>query len=384
MGDIEGDIGCLEFMIRFFQRVGGQLLVRNFAILAVSEVLTRALTFVAFAYLARVLGPTVFGQNEIALAIMMVAMLVIDMGFPILGAREIARRPHDHDLVRRIVSTQVTLAVVVVGVMIGVAYLLPIHSVLRWLVTGYGLSLLLWPLQIMWVFQGRNRMVWMAVPQLFRYGMFAGLAVILVRAPEHVTSLPMAEIAAVVVAGAVLGLVYLTGSDRPRWPVGLAFDRALIREALPIGAANLLWAVRTFLPIVLLGWLLTEASAGLFGSSFRIMLAVHGVLTVYINNVFPLMSQSSHQSPEALTVVLRRSMPLLIWPMAAGAALATLFGYTVIDVIYGDQYAIREAYLSLTLLLWTMPVIACRRHCHFALLTLGHQVGAFRCALAGV
>ena len=68
-------------------------LSRNLAYLLAGELLTRAITFVVYATLARQFGPATFGLVEITLAVTMFAMLIGELGYRPLGAREVARDP---------------------------------------------------------------------------------------------------------------------------------------------------------------------------------------------------------------------------------------------------------------------------------------------------
>ena len=46
----------------------------------------------AFAYLARVLGPMAYGSVEVALALLAILTLFVEFGFGAIGAREISHR----------------------------------------------------------------------------------------------------------------------------------------------------------------------------------------------------------------------------------------------------------------------------------------------------
>src|SRR5687767_11886190 len=66
-------------------------LAKNFLLLVVGELGAKLFGFVAFAYMARVLGPKEFGQLEFALAVIFFLTLLVDCGLSAYGAREIAK-----------------------------------------------------------------------------------------------------------------------------------------------------------------------------------------------------------------------------------------------------------------------------------------------------
>ena len=55
-------------------------LAKNFFLLGIGEFASKVCGFVAFAYLARVLGPREFGQLEFALALIFFFTLFVDCG----------------------------------------------------------------------------------------------------------------------------------------------------------------------------------------------------------------------------------------------------------------------------------------------------------------
>ena len=80
-------------------------LVKNFLFLTGGEVLSKVLTVVAIAYVARVVGPKGFGYLEFAMSFVLLAGVLVHQGLGLYGAREIGRDPALTDqLVAEIVS----------------------------------------------------------------------------------------------------------------------------------------------------------------------------------------------------------------------------------------------------------------------------------------
>ena len=87
-------------------------LAKNFISIAGAEVASKLVTFAAFAYLARVVGPDGFGHLEFAGASLFFAALLVEQGFGLHGAREIAKAPQQTDkLVKEIVEARSLFAV---------------------------------------------------------------------------------------------------------------------------------------------------------------------------------------------------------------------------------------------------------------------------------
>src|SRR5690349_14522108 len=73
--------------------LSGARLARNFVLLGGAEVFSKGVTILAFACLARVLGPADFGALEFALAVITILTLLVDCGLSPYGAREVGKDP---------------------------------------------------------------------------------------------------------------------------------------------------------------------------------------------------------------------------------------------------------------------------------------------------
>lgn len=364
---------------------GRRLLATNLAILAGGEALSRVITAVAFIHLARVFEPVVYGYVELTLAVMMFLTLVVDLGLGTIGAREVARQPASAArLLQRIVSTQMVLAGLTFSLFVAVLLPLRINNTLTLLLLGYGASLLIYPLIFFWVFQGQDRMVWVAVPQVVRQITFAAFVLLVVRNPQQVLLLPAAELAAVVLAALISVVVLRRAGEKLAIKIRGGWDRRLLVESLPIGGSQLIWALRMYLPTILVGTLIGEAAVGFFGAAHRIVMVLQTLLEAYFRNLFPTMSQAAYTSAERLAKLLRNSMWLLMIPALVAALVTSLVAPTLIRVIFGETYRQSEAVQVLAVLIWMIPVLAWRRHGRNALISMSRQREEGICSIVGV
>lgn len=363
----------------------GRRFGKNLAILAVGELLTRILTFVAFVHLARVLGPETFGLVEVALAVLMVALLLVDQGFPTLGAREVARNPEAVEgLVGRVISVQLLFAVVTYAILAIVVLSLPLDRTLTVLLLGLGVSLLGTPFLLLWVFQGRKQMTWVALPQVMRQLVFAAVVLVFVRKPEHVLRLPIAEIVAVATAGVLFVIAYRRAGDRLTLGIGQGGRLKLLVSALPIGGSQMIWVLRMYLPTILLATMVEQSVVGSFGVAHRLMMVIQTLLGVYFINLFPTLSETAQSSPTRLAHLLHRSLSLVTWPVLAGALVTTFAAHTLIGWVFGESYLGTQSVSVLAILIWIVPIIAWRRHLRSALIALDRQRADFVCSLVGL
>jgi len=369
---------------------GRQLEVGNVATLGLGEMACRVATLVAFVHLARTLTPAGYGQIELTLAILMILTLVVDQGLGTFGTREVARNPGQaRSWASRIIVLQLIAAgVVLIGTVL-VCTFAPFDPTLKVLLVGYSASLLGFPFLLQWLFQGLRQMGKVALPQVVRWGLFTALVFVFVRDANDILVIPIFEIIAVS-AGAALFLCYFSRWKRAH-PAqsadassSLPGRRLLIKDSLPIGGSNLIWAMRMYLPTVLVGIFLAQTAVGFFGTAHRVLMAFQTLVNVYFLNFLPLLTEKMHHSPGQGGAILRRSSLLAGAACVIMALGVTAAAPSVIRLIFGEVYARSESPRLLSLVIWVIPIFVLRNHARSALLSIGRQRAEMTCALIGL
>jgi len=347
-------------------------LVVNFVLLSGGEALSKVFAFVAFAYLARILGPDVYGDIEFALAVTLFFNLVVEGGLGLLGAREIAKDEKSIlDLTFHIVIMRCLLATGAFLLLLLFVALCNQSSQEKQLVILYGLTLFGTPGLLLWVFQGLDRMHWVAISSVLRWSLFATVVLIFVKKPGQVWMVPLTELGAI---GCVvlfnLGVFsYFFGRLWKRFNV--AFAVSLLRQAVPIGLTQVMWGLKIYLPIVMLGLLIGGEQVGWFGSAHRIVLALHAFVWMYYFNLYPSISRCSQQTPEALQTLVGKSIQLNAWAAVFIGATGTLFADQLVHFVYGAQYA--EAVIGFQFLVWLLAFALISGHYMYILIAYNRQ-----------
>jgi O-antigen/teichoic acid export membrane protein len=348
----------------------------NFVVLSGGEVVGKGLTLLAFAYLARVLGPAEFGGLEFALAMIVFFTLFVDCGLSPYGAREVAK---DEGSVRTLAAHIVAIRLVVAGVafaLLGVIVAL-LDKPWSWkaLLLLYGVTLFELPGMLGWVFQGCDLMRYVAVASVTRWAVFAGGVLLLVRRPEHLWIVPLIEVGAI---GAAVAF-YLRAFTARFGSLGLGSDRGLVvsmlRRALPIGGSELVWACKTYLATVLLGVLAGAAEVGWFGGAHRVVVAAHAFVWLYFFNLLPSLARSTRMPLDELRSLMARSIRVTAWGAVIVGTLGTALAPEVIGLIYGPAYA--EAGPVLRILIWLIPLTLVSGHYRYALIGYDRQTLEF-------
>jgi O-antigen/teichoic acid export membrane protein len=349
-------------------------LVLNFAFLSGSEALSKVLGFFAFAYLARMLGPSSYGMIEFALAITLWFNVAVEGGLGLLGAREIAKDPTSlKKLTSHIVVIRFLIALIAFLLLVAFTFVALHHTppLQRDIVLLYGLTLFCTPALIPWVFQGLDRMRWVAIFSLTRWFFFAAAVIIFVQYQEKIWMVPLAELVALSATAILNYIVFVRAFGPPERAMDISFGVSLIRQALPIGITQIMWGLRIYLPTVLLGLLVGGEQVGWFGGAHRIVISIHTFVWMYFFNLYPSLSRSTNQSVQDLEKLVGKSLQLVLWPAVFLSVTGTLLGEQIMGFVYGSSYI--EAARSFEILIWLIFVVLISGHFMYILIAYNRQ-----------
>jgi len=349
-------------------------LARNYLVLIAGEVLAKLVNFAAFAWLGRTFGAERYGSLEFTLALMVFFTLPVDMGLGVFGAREIARnRQAGPRLLAGITLLRGLLALISLAGLGLLAVLLPAPAEVKELLLLYGCSLLGIPLLLQWYFQGHDEMHWVALASLVRYAVFAGLVLATLRPQMPLREVGLIECAAVSAAALFcLAVAVWRFHVWPLRPTGAWRETAAyLREAMPIGLSELVWAMLWYLATVLTGLMVKDASLGWFGASHRILMALHTFVWLYFFNLLPSIARTIHGPRTELERLLAASLRLTAWAGTLAALLGTVLSGEALRLAFGAAFAGGGGVLAT--LVWVIPVALASGHYRYALIAYGRQ-----------
>jgi O-antigen/teichoic acid export membrane protein len=202
---------------------------------------------------------------------------------------------------------------------------------------------------------------------------FTAIVFALVRRDGALSRVGMAECVSVLAAVTVC-LCLLRGRMKVPLPRLTFRPSRLIgplREALPIGFAQLAWAFQWYFATVLLGFLAPEKSVGWFGASHRILMSLHTFVWLYFVNLLPSISRGASRPRPELERLIERSLTIAAWGSVFAALVATVFAPVLIRLIYGWKFAGAEGVLRL--LAWMLPVAMVGGHYRYILIGYGRR-----------
>jgi O-antigen/teichoic acid export membrane protein len=330
-------------------------LATNYALLSVGEFIAKVLGAVAFAYLARTFGPQGYGHLEFTLAIIFFLTLSVDVGLSAYGAREIAK---DNSLVNRLVPnlvlTRFLLAVGSFIILVLVVALIDKPWSVKQLMLLYGLTLFGLPGLLQWVFQGRDMMQYVAVASILRWSVFAAGVFVLIRGATQLWMVALIEGVAIACVVIYYSFVLVWQFGLPRQRIDFTYIRDVLPQALPIGASELVWAVKVFFATILLGLVIAGPEVGWFGAAHRLVIALHAFVWLYFFNLLPSIARCSQGSLAALHRLMRTSMQVTAWSAVFVGIVGTAFAEPIITLLYGSQYY--ESVAVFRVLIWLIPI----------------------------
>lgn len=353
-------------------------LLRNLSVLSAAEVAVKAGTFLAFTWIARTLGPARYGEIEFTMALMAILALLADGGLSGLGARETARG--EVALAGRIAATRLMLASIVYGGLTIWLRYSGLPDQLRGLVGIWGASLWIQPFLLPWFFQGLERMGWYATLSIIRQALFIGVLVAGVWTEIPARWLGLADIVGVLAAAAV-GVTVARKILRERIFSRLRIDLGLLREAAPIGLAELCWALQWYLATVQLRLLDHPGgreSLGYYGAAHRITMALHTFVWLYFVNLLPSISRSVTEPIARLESLLHGSLRLASAASVLVALVLTAIPAELFAMAFGVRYESAGPYLGA--LVWLVPISFLSGHYRYTLIGRDRQGWLLACA----
>jgi len=308
-------------------------IVGNILALGSGEIVARGVAFIGTAYLARELGPTGFGIIGFAAAICGYLSLLVSAGFTDIGAREVARRPHEAPAIAvSAILVRLALAFMALVAIGTVAWFLDKPPTVRLVVVFTGLSFFSLALDTSWVYKGleRNRLVGLAL--VLGQVLYVGTVVIVVRGPEDVIFVPLAQFLGEGSAALLLLVsVFRLGEIKLDLHEGLN----ILQSSGLLTLSRLLRTLIFTSDVVLLGLLLGEREVGIYAAPYRFCFVLLAIATAIHVSYLPALTRASVQGPGHVADLADRSLELscaLSAPLIVGGMilvdplLSTLFG----------------------------------------------------------
>ena len=317
--------------------------------MATGEVASRAVGFVATAYVSRRLGPAGFGLVGFAAAFTSYFGLLVSGGLANMGAHAVAKDPeHAPDLVSGVALLRGAFALVLfTALWISVSFV-RLHNDEMLLIRLSGLILFTLALDVTWAYKGLERGARVAAALVFGQVCMLGAVLTLVHTTDDVRWVPISQFMGEVIAAAILIIPLVVRARH----VAIASAVKLLRAATVPGITRLLRAFIFTFDVLLLGFLGMRADLGLYTAAYRVCLLVLAIQAALHSSYWAAGARA--ESPAALGRVVTRAMALagaVAMPLVVGGIVV---GRPLMVLLFGDAYVAGAPMLA-----WLLVSMAC-------------------------
>ena len=309
----------------------------NILRLASGDLVAKALSFLAFVYLARILGVSDFGILEFASSVLTYLLLLADGGLEMWGTREAASTADLPALAERILPIRMLLACLAFAILLAVLPLFPHYPRLHAVIVLYGLSVFAQAISLKWVFMGQQAMSRVARGLVIGQVLFAATVLLAIHNTAALLWIPVLRL-----GGDLATALYFARWFRRvygRFPLKMSLGGVALAPALTLGLSQAMGLLNYNFDSVLLGFMRGPALVGLYNAAYKLILIGLTFPITYVVGLFPSLSRSFAESREEFRLLVRRSIELwlvFIVPLVVGGV---FLADPVVQFLYGPPYA---------------------------------------------
>jgi O-antigen/teichoic acid export membrane protein len=351
---------------------------RSILRLSIGDLLAKIFSFLAFVYLARVLGVEDYGTLEFARAALVYVLLFGDLGLEFWATRQAARGADLTTLAGRVIPLRALFGCATFLTLLGLLAVLPTSARAKTLVVIFAAALVPQSVSLRWAFMGTQQMRQVALALVLAQSLFLAGTLLVVRGPVDLYTVAVVYMVAELAAAGWLLRRFATRHGGLRFRFTLRGALAAVRSALPLGAAHGLAFMSFNFDSLLLGVLQGPVAVGLYGAAYKPVTVLLAVPVTYFVGLFPVLSRTWAAGPAAFDSLVRRSLLLAATfavPVGVGGMLVAA---PVLDLLFGVRYA--AAVPALQILVWSAVLVMLRGTLRQGLNAAGYAMVDLRCA----
>lgn len=333
-------------------------LFKNIASLLGIQGMNYIIPLITLPYLVRVLDPIGYGSLGFSLAIVQYFCMFTDYGFNLSATQQIAVHRDDKKKVSKlfwsVLACKAGLALIsLLAVSFGI-HLIPKLNNLSLVIYAGSLMVVGNVLFPIWLFQGKEKMGWIAISNISARLLAIPLIFLFVTKPEH------AYIAALITSLTTIlaGCISLYFVLHEKWIVwykpSLSDLTEMLRDGWHIFISTASISLYTTSTTIILGFISGPIAVGYFVAADKLRQAVQGLISPISQSFYPRVNATMIKSKEDGFLLIRACLK---WQSAFTLILSMALFFTahqIITLAYGKQY---EASVPVLMLMAWLPFI---------------------------
>jgi len=333
-------------------------IAKNFSWLLVGNVISGLINFFSIIYIARVLGAAAFGMLQFAQAFLLYLVVIVDSGLSTFGTREIAQKRNQVEKISmNIFSLRLVIAFVVFCLSFFILLMVPVSPTIRMLFIITFLFVFYRALNTDWVFQGLEKMEYVAVSKLLFSVTTFLFIVLFVRSPGDLVTVPMIRF----IFGLLISIVFLLIIFKRFFSFNLrlisvrSWPNAFLL-AIPLGISIVLLQIYDNLDTIMLGIMDTPAVVGIYNAAYRVFYLFAGVFSLWLATVLPVICKRMSEDIDWTKLFCEKFMRLTLLLTIPVTVLVCFSSSLFISLFFGNQYV--DAIPALRYLIWALIPLA--------------------------
>ncbi|MCD4785143.1 MAG: flippase [Candidatus Eremiobacteraeota bacterium] len=330
--------------------------LKNFFFLTLGEILYRVAAVIFSVYLARTLGPSLFGTINWVAAIVAYLSIFINFGFNTLGVRMISTDPgKNKSLPGKIISIRLGLWLIGSLILTAFAFFGTRDFTIRWLIVLYCIATLPYSLFLEWWFQGIEKMEYIAIGKVLSGIVSTSLVILLVKGPEQILLVPWAQFA----GNGILAFSMMITAIIIYKNMKLSFKKSdvisLLKKAAPF--TGIIIALQLFLnaDIILIGIMKDKTQVGYYNAAYKFVWLFVFIGGFFFQAIFPLIPQYYKENREKLKMLLKKTGKIMLLLGIPISLCMTIIAKPLILLVFGEEYA--PSIPILQVLIWNVLLI---------------------------
>lgn len=347
----------------------------RFAALGGGEAVARLAAFAATVYLARTLGPALFGSIAFATAILLYLTQLADGGVELVGVPLVARaRDRVDDVVAPVFAARLWLALALMLLTIAISLLaLPRPDGI--LLAGFALTLPLAAASTRWVHLGLERTGWIGFARTAGETLALALVFVLVHDATSVGYVPLATFA----GQALLTVLLIVGLRRLGYRLPVRFDWSAARPTFDrsrhLVAFTLLGLLLFNFDLVFIRLVRGRAESGLYAAAYTLVAFGANLIVAFAHTVMPTLARLDNDLATRDRVFQRSVLQAFALALPAGVG-AALIAHQILGLIFGVEFV--GGVQAMRILAWYLPLAALREMPVVALIAAGEERALLR------